>query len=406
MITEGFIDALEQRGIGEASMTDSRAWEEHEHPRGPGGKFASLLDEMDDIDEAVGLPKPTKGPIKLNTKGKGKIKPASPVVSVEDEIDLDAPPDDFDLGAVPPPIFSPVGDVNDAPTDLGPAPDLGPPPVTPEPANSPRREYGRKTTERISNEPGGKDHTDLPEDWERDRLDKLEGNYNWWENLDPEQQKAVRDLVADTSAKPTYVRMFPGGLNGMARDGRMKTVHDTRDKGDEYQKQRGDYEREVVGLDDNTPAEHMPVYGYVGDAGTADVYGPVAVKLRPETRDRTTATVGDSLNGLSQPYAVDKLPDLTDDQLLANIYGGTNVQNYLARGSIWDYLEAQVHGGVTLDDIESVHIELDHDETLDGVASPETLATLRRHGIKVVVKNQELLPGLTPEQIANLKGMS
>jgi hypothetical protein len=196
--------------------------------------------------------------------------------------------------------------------------------------------------------------------------------------------------------------MFPYGLGQTTRDGRMKNVHETRSKDDRYLDQRSDYEREVMGVDPSTPDEYKPIYGYVGDIETADAYGPVAVKLKPQVRQRTTATVGDSLNALSQPYGVDKLPDLSHDQLMGNIYGGVNVQNHLPHGSIFDYMEAQIHGGVSLDDIDEVHVDLEHGETLDDLFEPETLATLRDRGIPVIARQPDL--GVTPEQLAKLRG--
>lgn len=392
-------------------------WDPNKHPRGPDGKFMGLGDlssnqllklrveqkklladsdipadqvwaEVDRIDAAYdakvleekagGQPAPKAKPVKGKAKAKakpvkGKAKPSSPPPP-DDEldefelgepvIDLDAPPPDDDLGAPPPPVI-----------------------VQP-PKQRPGVARGRQTVERISNAPGAKESTSLPSDWEADRLEKLESNYAWWENLPPDQQAQIRDLVAEISKQPTYVRMFPAGLGGMTRDGRMKTVHEVGGKFEGYNEGRRNYEREVMGLDSDTPVEDLPVYGYIGDIETADAYGPIAVKLKPETRERTTATVGDSLNGLVQPYGVEQLPELDDDQLMSNIYGATNTHNYLAQGSIFDYMEAQVHGGVSLDDIESVTIELDYRDLLDDVVAPETLATLRQHGVEIVIDQQ------------------
>lgn len=406
-------------------------WDESKHPRDPNGKFGDGLP-----DPHIGLPKAK--PVKKG-KAKGPVKKSvpgpifSPMSAEDDEIDVsppsgpifspqggghDGPP--MDLGEAPSgPIFRPMGD--EPPDDLGGAPstggpifsfgddmpDLGEAPAAPskppaEPADSPRRTYGRGFVDKINQQEGPKDYTNLPGDWEMDRVDKIESNYNWFENLSPHQQQVVRDTVSDTSKKPTYVRMMPYGLGQTTRDGRMKNVHETRSKDDRYLDQRSDYEREVMGVDPSTPDEYKPIYGYVGDIETADAYGPVAVKLKPQVRQRTTATVGDSLNALSQPYGVDKLPDLSHDQLMGNIYGGVNVQNHLPHGSIFDYMEAQIHGGVSLDDIDEVHVDLEHGETLDDLFEPETLATLRDRGIPVIAREPDL--GITPEQLAKLKG--
>jgi hypothetical protein len=423
---------------GGAAERKAIFWDEAKHPRDPDGKFGDGLPDLDelDIDPHVGLPKAKAKPVKKG-KAKGPIKKSVPgpifsPMGDDEEIDVppvsgpifspqsghDGPP--LDLGGAPSgPIFSPMGDeppddLGEAPStggpifsfgddmpDLGEAPDVpGKPPA--EPDDSPRRTYGRGFVQEINQQEGPKEYTDLPGDWEMDRIDKIESNYSWFENLSPHQQQVVRDTISETSKKPTYVRMFPYGLGQTTRDGRMKNVHETRSKDDRYLDQRSDYEREVMGVDPSTPDEYKPIYGYVGDIETADAYGPVAVKLKTQVRQRTTATVGDSLNALSQPYGVDKLPDLSHDQLMGNIYGGVNVQNHLPHGSIFDYMEAQIHGGVSLDDIDEVHVDLEHGETLDDLFEPETLATLRDRGIPVIARQPDL--GVTPEQLAKLRG--
>jgi hypothetical protein len=402
------------------------AWDEAKHPRDPDGKFGDhggggvpgpIFDFGGSAD--ISLDEPPSGPVfsptpKAKPVKKGKAKPmkkttSGPIFSPagggsDDEIDLEEPSgpifsfgdEEPDLGDAPSgPIFSPASPTPEPPGHSK-------PPA--EPDDSPRRTYGRGFVDGINKQSGGKEYTDLPADWEMDRVDKIEGNYNWFENLTPQQQQTVRDTISTTSQKPTYVRMMPYGLGQTTRDGRMKNVHETRSKDDRYLDQRSDYEREVMGIDPGTPDEYKPIYGYVGDIGTADAYGPVAVKLKPQVRQRTTATVGDSLNGLAQPYGVDKLPDLSHDQMMANIYGGVNVQNHLPHGSIFDYMEAQIHGGVSLDDIDSVHVDLEPGETLDDMFEPSTLATLHDRGIPVIANQPDLLPRLTPEQIAKLKG--
>lgn len=409
------------------SERKASTWDEKAHPRDPDGKFGDgvagpIFDfgGSEDIDldlppaGPVFSPSPKAKPIKKGAKAKAKAKPAKqsgPIFSpaggeTDDEIDLEEPSgpifsfagdEEPDPGPAPGPIFSFDGEEPDTPEPAGHAPPA-------EPDDSPRRTYGKGFVDNINQQQGGKEYTDLPPDWEMDRVDKIEGNYNWFENLTPQQQQNVRDTISTTSQKPTYVRMMPYGLGQTTRDGRMKNVHETRSKDDRYLDQRSDYEREVMGVDPSTPDEYKPIYGYVGDIETADAYGPVAVKLKPQVRQRTTATVGDSLNGLAQPYGVDKLPDLSHDQMMANIYGGVNVQNHLPHGSIFDYMEAQIHGGVSLDDIDSVHVDLEPGETLDDMFEPDTLATLRDRGIPVIANQPDLLPGLTPEQIAKLKG--
>lgn len=115
--------------------------------------------------------------------------------------------------------------------------------------------------------------------------------------------------------------------------------------------------------------EHRPIYGYVVPAGTGVVsggvsqYGDARFVLREATVDRTTVTVGDSLNTHATP--VPMTGPMTQREAHAavsrTIFGDDGqklVRSGPERFVDWHYFEAQIHGGVTLDDVAEVHLPL------------------------------------------------
>ena len=157
--------------------------------------------------------------------------------------------------------------------------------------------------------------------------------------------------------------------------------------------------------------EDRPIYGFAGDVGRTEVgniqsqqYGDVVLKLKPEVRERTTVMIGDSLGpGHSSYAAVQKTfttrgadlrnleptakvtagrPSPINDPDLLRMTGGSQDATTVVKGSAYDdgllvainesvgfdefsdvhdisgfrtaYVETQVHGGVSFDDIEEI----------------------------------------------------
>jgi hypothetical protein len=157
--------------------------------------------------------------------------------------------------------------------------------------------------------------------------------------------------------------------------------------------------------------EDRPIYGFAGDVGRTEVgnipsqqYGDVVLKLKPEVRERTTVMIGDSLGPGHSSYAAIQetfttrgadlrnleptakvtagRPSPINDPDLLRMTGGSQDATTVVKGSAYDdgllvainesvgfdefsdvhdisgfrtaYVETQVHGGVSFDDIEEI----------------------------------------------------
>ena len=112
------------------------------------------------------------------------------------------------------------------------------------------------------------------------------------------------------------------------------------------------------------PDNLRPIYGYMSESGQfdkpgdLDTYGNVTVKFRESVKDRTTFTGSDSLEGtlmapspVLNPTAL-SLDYLADDPLnwqsVDDVAGGPETDFYEG------YMEAQIHGGLSINDIEEI----------------------------------------------------
>lgn len=189
-------------------------------------------------------------------------------------------------------------------------------------------------------------------------------------------EEAIRVATDDFktfASKADLVVILPQErLGEVLADGRYKTVHETgRSQGvdgeanQQYLDNRLVYENAAYGYGDSTPITSRPVSGMiVGQGGypydSHPIYGgskPAEIVLKPEVRERTTWTNGDSLN----TFATGKTFESTimpANQLSkkASIYRKGMGENYFdskdfATSSL---IEIQVHGGVKVSDIGKV----------------------------------------------------
>ncbi|MCC5578078.1 DUF3626 domain-containing protein [Microtetraspora sp. AC03309] len=189
------------------------------------------------------------------------------------------------------------------------------------------------------------------------------------------------ELVELLGDKPVVVGIWTENLLNVLGDGRFKSQFETaRSEGLYDPVRRAAFEEAWFGYPSNLPARLRPIYGYVNTLATlADsgagrytplpgglsLYGDAQVTLRPGVRTRTTICVGDSLTerkitmpspmldprpvsfgAFPRGYVGDRMPrpslrglarDYTDPKFLRSLY-----------------VEAQIHGGVTVADIEHV----------------------------------------------------
>ena len=129
-------------------------------------------------------------------------------------------------------------------------------------------------------------------------------------------------------------------------------------------------ENEAFGLTKQSPLSERPVYGFVDQKGLKDdpmMYGNAKIVLNPDVKERTTVTLGDSLDtslsGWKAKFASTTAPLLASDPNPKDIFYPASsemaVPKLLANpeqlsGSIGGYVEAQIHGGLKTSDIARV----------------------------------------------------
>lgn len=155
---------------------------------------------------------------------------------------------------------------------------------------------------------------------------------------------------------PLTIRISGTLLSKLAADGQFKTQHDTGFSAGSYSpSMRDDHELNMFGVE-----KTRPIYGYVQDQGGLTshaqiYYGEVVVVLKPGVKDRTTLTWEDSLN-ISQPPAPIPYRDVTT-AIDSRIGAAISSEYGLRRPG---YVEAQIHGGVTIDDISHFEVHVDN----------------------------------------------
>lgn len=215
-------------------------------------------------------------------------------------------------------------------------------------------------------------------------------------DLTPEQYRVLveahaKDLL-DRAA--VVIRMPKWGFEGLLNDGRFKNQLETKAAVGHFDPElRRRIDRELFGVaKDTSPREH-PMYGFLTDDldrawarrdGGATGYGPIALILKREIKARTTFTDGDSLND-NRPWDgyVSSVPSPVNAPTFRSF---VHRRDLLKARSVRDiprvYVEAQVHGGLSLADIDTVLFDRQAD--LDAFR-----ARLEAHGLKVLLAKAE-----------------
>jgi hypothetical protein len=173
-------------------------------------------------------------------------------------------------------------------------------------------------------------------------LNKLEWRDGTKETRLQESVKALEkaDVVISVDSKI---------LEKLITDGRFKTQFETNtSRGALNIPLREQTDAAQFGYHPSTAPEMRPVYGYLTTGGTIDKnrfamvkqYGDLQFVLKRSTNSRTTYTTTDSLDGAFYPSPL-----------------GTPSAD-AARGRSGLYSEAQIHGGVSLDDVDYVVVSV------------------------------------------------
>jgi hypothetical protein len=241
--------------------------------------------------------------------------------------------------------------------------------------------------------------------------------------LDPAELRVQMkaELDALLAGKPVAIRIAPDTLVQMLEDGRYKSQFETGASGGLLNNDaRSMLEERWFGYPGDLPGQDRPVYGYVSvdperSAGAGErgmglntdqlsQYGEVQVILRPEVLERTTACVGDSLDAQAgtvpssildpRPESYGAFPSTTEGRHGALAGLDRDYQSTAFQGNT--YVEAQIHGGVFVGDIDHVLL---HQEP-----SSELRQALDAAGVDWwVVNNETIAEHGSPEEMARAR---
>ncbi|MFC9437129.1 hypothetical protein [Nocardia sp. NPDC057030] len=192
-------------------------------------------------------------------------------------------------------------------------------------------------------------------------------------SLDELRTRMTAELETAFAGKDVAIRVTEDSLVDVLRDGRFKTAFDHGDTG-EGVNSRGLLEHRWFGHEQHShPVGKRAVYGYVRMSEERPArrqsddylsnYGEVQVVLKAAVRARTTACVGDSIadqmrtypspleHPLPESFGIYAPPQRT---VLPSAHVGLGRDLTHADFEKWRYVEAQVHGGVEVADIDHV----------------------------------------------------
>lgn len=181
----------------------------------------------------------------------------------------------------------------------------------------------------------------------------------------------IESQLAEDLSRPLSIRRGRRGSAGVVKDGRFKTQFETGTSGGFFSPDsRRLVEMQGLGAPEDLPDFLRPVYGYFStDAHSAHHYGAVEFVLKEEVKDRTTYTIGDSLHHFGTKRQVGGV------SVKSIAAWDQNVDDYFRWPDMISYIEAQIQGGVSLDDVAKVIIHaqpgsvpLRYGEMMEGLA--------------------------------------
>lgn len=142
-------------------------------------------------------------------------------------------------------------------------------------------------------------------------------------------------------------------------EGRFKNQHETgTTRGTFAPTQRAQAESTAFEIEGSDPSA-FPIYGYMDIPGThADQYGDVKFVLKESIKTHTSMTAGDSLRGFGKGQLTGT-PVISPGkegwdghvEVLAQAAGRASYP-----ASMFNYFEAQIHGGVRLSDVQFIEV--------------------------------------------------
>lgn len=185
--------------------------------------------------------------------------------------------------------------------------------------------------------------------------------YAWLDKSEKEFRRVCREGEVRT-------RVTENALEQIIDDGRVKSQFETgTSEGHLDPDARAEAEEKGLGAPFDLSVEDRPIYGYVHhpEAGhDTSAYGDIALCMKPEVKDRTTVTFGDSLSLFHMGRMVGAPMKRADKYAMAShaafaLMRAARMSGVKRRLPKWwiemePYIEAQIHGQVRLQDIQKV----------------------------------------------------
>lgn len=235
----------------------------------------------------------------------------------------------------------------------------------------------------ITPEPVGKvtaDKIDLKPNQELvNKTDQYNKSYlerNNVENIEEFEKNIKQELSKLLDENEFATRTSMEGLEKILEEGRIKSQFETDKSSTVIGKEfRAEVEETLYGYPRDLDPKLRPIYGYLTNSKNgfefsryngALRYGNVSIILKKKgLSNRTTFTLGDSLDGTRYDYKVPTLYDQPNMQALSasrslcdkyGTYTGKVGKDLYEVTNNVSYLELQFHGGVSINNIEKVYI--------------------------------------------------
>ena len=186
-----------------------------------------------------------------------------------------------------------------------------------------------------------------------------------------------KKLMKEFKQVQVLIRVPEKKIESLLQSGRFKTFFETHtSQGMKNVQIRKDIERKLFGYESRMDVTNRPVYGMINNGKNlnnieAENYGSIIVKLKPKIKSRTTFVNGDSIHETAEGY----VGTFTPEPLLKPTYKSVNftfgletvhdtpkqLLDYVIKHRVKihgdGYTEAQIHGGVTLSDVQTIYFK-------------------------------------------------
>jgi hypothetical protein len=257
-----------------------------------------------------------------------------------------------------------------------------------------------------------------------------------WKDFPEKHYKPTEKLIEAFRNAPLTINMPAHILRPFFEAGRYKNLFETGEgQGETDQDTRTNQEKLKLGIDIDVPAEQRPVYGALNwsagfpgglgeHRGGADMYGDVWLDLDPEIKKRSSLTVGDSFGvkpddvvlgedteAIASVFTqkrrnvvehLNRYSHHGHDPVPGNLYKGFDNDDERSisdkiRNASYDYIEAQIHGGVTLKDVKAIHFRQKPDE--------ESMSYAKKFNVPIHVHSNGKVEVIQPTELKKgLKG--